>query len=102
MLDYIHKYYNEPITLSDLAMEISVCEREVQRYFHKDLSMSPISYIQKYRIYIACKMLINSQQSITEIGLACGFSNSSHFCRIFRKHMGCSPNNFRKNEISIL
>lgn len=97
MLDYIHKHYDEGITLTDLAGEINVCEREVQRYFRKDLNISPIRYIQQYRIHMACKMLIESGQPITEIGLLCGFSNSSHFCRIFREHMGCSPQTFRKN-----
>lgn len=96
MLDYIHKHYDETITLADLAQEINVCEREVQRYFRKDLNTSPISYIQQYRIHIASKMLIDSEQPITEIGLMCGFSNSSHFCRIFREHMGSSPQSFRK------
>jgi AraC-like DNA-binding protein len=99
MLDYIHKHYDEPITLADLAEEISVCDREVQRYFRKDLNTSPVSYIRHYRIHVACKMLLDSQKPVTEIGLACGFSNSSHFCRIFREVMGCSPQSFRKKNL---
>ena len=95
VLSYIHAHYDEAISLSDLADAANICEREVQRCFHKDLNVSPVTYIQRYRINMACKMLIETNQSVTEIGLSCGFSNSSHFCRIFRQRTGSSPQVFR-------
>ena len=99
ILDYIHHHYSEPVTLPDMAASASICEREVQRCFRADLHLSPITYLQNYRIHIARKMLLESRQSVLEIGMACGFQNPSHFCRIFRKHTGSSPMEFRQNNL---
>lgn len=99
ILDYIHHHYFEPVTLSDMAASASICEREMQRCFRADLHLSPITYLQNYRIHIARKMLLESRQSVLEIGMACGFQNPSHFCRIFRKHTGSSPMEFRQNNL---
>jgi len=99
ILDYIHEHYAQPLTLADMAASASICEREVQRCFRADLRLSPAAYLQNYRIHIARKMLLESSRSVLEIGMACGFQNPSHFCRIFRKHTGSSPAEFRQNNV---
>lgn len=96
MLDYIHEHYASPITVSDLADAASICERECQRSFRKILHQPPMDYVQQYRIQMAGKMLLETKDSILEVGLAAGFSNPSHFCKVFRTHMHCSPARFRK------
>lgn len=95
MLDYIHQNYASPITLSSLAASANICERECQRCFQKVLHQSPMDYLQQYRMQMAGKLLLETNDSILNIGLAVGLSNPSHFCKIFRKHMSCSPAKFR-------
>lgn len=96
MLDYIHMHYASPITVSDLSAAASICERECQRCFQKFLRQSPMDYVQQYRIQMAGKLLMETQDSVLDVGLATGFSNPSHFCKVFRTHMHCSPAEFRK------
>lgn len=96
MLDHIHIYYASAITVSDLADAANICERECQRCFQKILHQSPMDYVQQYRIQVAGKLLLETQDSILDIGLATGFTNPSHFCKVFRAHMHCSPAKFRK------
>lgn len=96
MVDYVHRHFDEPIALADLARVSNLCVREVQRCFRREMDITPIEYIQRYRIRMACKRLLDGNPSSTEVGLSCGFSNSSHFCRIFRQYMGCSPTEFRR------
>lgn len=96
MLDYVHIHYASSITVSDLAAAANICERECQRCFQKLLRQSPMDYVQQYRIQMAGKLLLETQDSILNIGLATGFSNPSHFCKVFRSYMHCSPAGFRR------
>lgn len=95
MLDYIHQNYAAPITVSDLAVSANICERECQRCFRKILHLTPMEYVQQYRIQMAGKLLMETKDSVLDVGLAAGFSNPSHFCKVFKQHMHCTPADFR-------
>ena len=53
-------------------------------------------YVRRLRIEDACRRLITTESAITEVALECGFSDHSHFARVFRRHMGVSPGRFRE------
>jgi AraC-like DNA-binding protein len=65
--------------------------------FRKELGTTPITYLQRYRINQAKTLLRDSQQTITEIALNVGFSDSSYFSRIFHRETGVSPEMFRRS-----
>lgn len=96
ILEYIHLHYMDPITISDLADAANICERECQRCCRKVLHQSPMEYVQQYRIQAAGKLLLETRDSILDIALATGFSNPSHFCKVFRARMHSSPAKFRR------
>lgn len=95
MLEHIHQNYASPITVSSLAASANICERECQRCFQKILHMTPMEYVQQYRIQMAGKLLMETKDSVLDIGLAVGFYNPSHFCKVFKQHMNCTPAGFR-------
>ncbi len=95
MLSYIQRNYGDNISVSDLALAANICVRECHRCFDRVLHTSPGSYIQQYRIQMASIMLRDTSMSILEVGLSAGFSNPSHFSKIFRQHMGISPSRYR-------
>ena len=95
MVDYIHMHYGEPISTDQLAFHAGISEREAQRCFQKVFKMSPRQYIHNYRLQVAEEMLLETSESILAIGLACGFSNPSHFSKSFRAYRGCTPYAFR-------
>ena len=78
----------------DLNINPTYLSREFSRYFD-DLSFG--EYIRKLRIEKAIQLLESSTHSLSEIGYLTGFSDQSHFTRIFRQHTGKSPSEFRKN-----
>ena len=78
----------------DLDIHPTYLSREFSRYFD-DLSFG--EYIRKLRIEKAIQLLESSTNSLSEIGYLTGFSDQSHFTRIFRQHTGKSPSEFRKN-----
>ncbi|MCR5175515.1 MAG: AraC family transcriptional regulator [Anaerovibrio sp.] len=96
MVDYIHCHYSEPFEIDQMAFHAGVSAREAQRCFRSMLKISPKQYIQNYRLQMAEEMLVETNESILSIGLACGFSNPSHFSKAFRLYRGCSPHEYRR------
>ena len=79
---------------SELNVNPSYLSREFSKYF-EDLSFG--EYIRKQRVEKAIQLLYSSKYSLTEIAFLTGFSDQSHFTRIFKKHTGKKPSEFRKN-----
>jgi AraC-like DNA-binding protein len=78
----------------DLDINPAYLSREFSKYFN-DLSFG--DYIRKMRIDKAIEYLNSSTYSLTKIAYLTGFSDQSHFTRIFKKQMGQSPSSFRKS-----
>jgi YesN/AraC family two-component response regulator len=94
-MGYIHEHYAEPITREGLAHHLGMSDDYLTLCFRKELGMTPIAYLNRYRVNQAKAMLTGSTQSITEIALAVGFSDSGYFSRVFRQKVGMSPEAFR-------
>lgn len=96
MMIYVHKHYMDPISIDQLANIAHISRRVCFRLFQQNLHMSPVQYIQSYRLQKARHMLRTTTESITSIAANCGLGTSSYFGRIFRKEFGCSPREYRK------
>ncbi|MBS1730468.1 MAG: chromate resistance protein [Bacteroidetes bacterium] len=77
-----------------LELNPSYLSREFSKYF-EDLNFG--EYVRKIRIEKAIALIQNSKYSLTEIAYLSGFSDQSHFTRIFKRHTGKNPSSFRKN-----
>jgi len=88
---YIHANYNEPISRSDVAAHVGLSERHLTRCFHQEVGMTPITYLNRYRVKQAKILLDGGEKGITEIAVEVGFSSSSYFSRVFREEVGVSP-----------
>lgn len=87
----------EPIELDEMAAFVDVSRRQIERMFHKYLDCSPSRYYLRLRLERARQLLKQSNMSIVEISTACGFISTPHFSRCYRKHIGISPRDERKN-----
>lgn len=96
MLEYIHKHYNEKLTLDDMAKNINICKSECCRFFKKHMNVSIFDYLLHYRIEKSLPLLQNTNESITDIAAETGFTNSCYFSKIFRQDVGCTPREYRK------
>ncbi|MDE6386549.1 MAG: AraC family transcriptional regulator [Lachnospiraceae bacterium] len=96
MMVYIHEHYQDKITIAELAASAFLSERECFRVFQEYLHMTPIDYIQSYRLQAACQMLARGHETITEISHACGFGSSSYFGKVFREYTYCTPSQYRQ------
>jgi len=97
ILDYIEANFSAELTLANLAGTINMNANYFCRIFRSVLHQSPMDYVNFYRIEQAAYLLESSDLPITEIGLECGFSESSYFTKVFKKYKGLSPRQYRKN-----
>ncbi|KEI77785.1 AraC family transcriptional regulator [Clostridium botulinum A2 117] len=98
MLDFLHHHYEEPLELQQIAAVVNISERECLRCFQKNIRITPIQYLLKYRISVAARLLENTDISITEICNRVGFDNPSYFSKIFKRFMRFTPSDYRKQQ----
>lgn len=96
VFSYIRKNFRKKLKVSELADIASMSESTLTRAFIKSVGMPPIAYCCQHRIHYSMGLLANSEMSISEIAMACGFDDSNYFTRIFRQQTGCSPREYRK------
>jgi len=94
---YIHQHYAEPFSRQTMARQLGLSERYLTRCFHKEMGITPVEYLDRYRMKQAKKML-ESGESVTETALNIGFSSVSYFSRLFEKEVGKSPSAYRRNQ----
>lgn len=95
ILSFIHSHYQTKITIHALCQEVNMSESYFCRFFKQMLRMTPMEYIQTYRIKIAAQALKENHVKILEVAFNSGFSNLSYFNNVFKKYMNCTPSEYR-------
>lgn len=96
MIGYIHRNYDKKITLNDIASSGAVCRSRCCELFKKHVKQTPNSYLIRYRLAKSYEMLRETNRTISEVAMTCGFQSSSYFSYIFRKEIGITPIEYRK------
>ena len=97
ILDHIHSHYSMRITENDMAEIVNLSTNYMHKIFLHDINMTPIYYLNLYRIKQAKRMLRETDLSISVIAEEVGISGGDYFCRVFRKYSdGLSPTEYRK------
>lgn len=96
IMNFLNDNYNQKITLKQLAEMFHVSESYISHQFAKDYKISPISYIITRRITQAKFALTNSDNTLAEISYAVGYDDVDHFTKLFIKHVGQTPSEYRK------
>jgi len=93
---YLHKHHAEALSRHDLAHHVGMNDDYLTYCFRQELGMTPIAYLNRYRIIQAKQLITTTDKSITDIALDVGFSSSGYFSRVFRREVGMSPEAFRR------
>jgi AraC family transcriptional regulator, glycine betaine-responsive activator len=80
-----------PMSPSLIAEELGISTRQLERLFGRYLNSTPKHYFMEMRLHRAQNLLVQSEQSVTEIAMACGFQATSHFSKVYRAYFGRSP-----------
>ncbi|GAA4456021.1 AraC family transcriptional regulator [Nibrella saemangeumensis] len=96
VLDYIHRHISDPIALADVAQIACMNEAAFCRFFKAQTRKTFTQVLTEVRIAYACRLLLESTMSISQVALEAGFPNFSHFYHSFRLVMGEAPSVYRK------
>ncbi|MDX1402438.1 MAG: helix-turn-helix domain-containing protein, partial [Kiloniellales bacterium] len=86
----------EPLSIAGLSDRVGVSARQMERLFISYFKRTPSQYYRELRLQRARHLLTSSHLSVTEIGVACGFSSMSHFSKCYRNFYGMPPRRERK------
>lgn len=95
VIRYIDAHIAEEIRLKDLAQLMYLTSNYFIKYFKKQVGVSPMEYILTTRIDLAKQYLQSENIPIKDIALKCGFSSLYYFDRVFKRHTGITPTNYR-------
>ncbi len=102
ILLYIHTYYSEKISLTTLVERFNTNRTTLNHMFKKYVGESLISYLIMLRIEAASLMLRDTGLPITEIAYRVGYEDNAYFNRSFKRVIGCTPSQYRKNNSWLL
>jgi AraC family carnitine catabolism transcriptional activator len=89
-------HLEEVISITQLCEQVGISQRQLDRLFHQVVHKSPALYYRDIRLDRARGLVTQTTLALTKVGVASGFPNQSHFCRIYRERFGLTPRQDRK------
>ena len=96
ILRYIDSHYSEPLSLSDLARQVSLSPSHIAHLFRMELGCTSSEYVNKIRISAAKTLLTETDMTVSEIADRIGYSDVYYFSKIFKRITGTAPSKYRK------
>ena len=91
VIQIMEQNIEEPISPSLLAKEVGMSTRQLERLFRRYLNRSPKRYYMELRLSKARNLLMQTDMSVINVALACGFASPSHFSKCYRAHYDTTP-----------
>jgi transcriptional regulator GlxA family with amidase domain len=89
-----------PISVAEISSKMGVGKRQIERHFKSALGKSPQNVFLKLRLSMASHLILSTSNTMEAISAECGFCDSSHMSRLFRREYDCSPLDHRNNHRS--
>ena len=87
------------LSIADIAGLLNVSRRQLDRIFKRDLNQTPKDYYRNLRLSRASGLLIQTNMSVSEIAVGCGFQSASHLGKYFREKYGATPGVYRRRHV---
>ncbi len=92
----LERHLEENISILQIAKSLALSESHLRKRFKLLTGISLGSYLVHYKLNRAVKLLVHSDDSLTQIALDCGYESLAAFSRSFKKQLGSTPSNYRK------
>ncbi|WP_181151105.1 AraC family transcriptional regulator [Paenibacillus sp. PCH8] len=96
VIEIVESSYTKPLTLHALAEMIGSSPRSLSRKFKQSTGYSPIDYLIQFRLFKAKEMLLQTDATLEEIAAGIGYPDGYYLGRMFKKHTGLSPLQFKE------
>lgn len=87
---YIHKYYTQKLTVSEIARHLNISEGYLHRIFRRTKGMGVLEYVNRHRIAVAIELINNRNISLKEAAFNVGIDEPAYMSRLFKKVTGTS------------
>jgi AraC-like DNA-binding protein len=94
--DHVDAHLTGRILVADLSAIVQRSEAHFARAFKKTFGISPHAYVLRRRVEKATHLMLVSDDSLSDIALACGLTDQAHLCKIFRQMTGRTPAAWRR------
>ncbi|RYG92129.1 GlxA family transcriptional regulator [Loktanella sp. IMCC34160] len=91
VIQMMEQNIEEPISPAVLAKDVGMSTRQLERLFRRYLNRSPKRYYMELRLQKARNLLMQTDMSVINVALACGFASPSHFSKCYRSHYDTTP-----------
>lgn len=96
----LHEEFAEPLTTAQLAKHAGLSVSQFERTFRKTFGNSPRKYLLKIRVDHACRLLVETNETVAAVAQRCGFYDHAHFTRAFAAVTGTKPSIYRRDHQS--
>jgi transcriptional regulator GlxA family with amidase domain len=91
VIQMMESHIEEPVSPATLASDVGMSTRQLERLFRRYLNCSPKRYYMELRLQKARNLLMQTDMSVINVALACGFASPSHFSKCYRAHYDTTP-----------
>ncbi|WP_226782238.1 GlxA family transcriptional regulator [Oceaniglobus trochenteri] len=91
VIQMMESHIEDPISPAILARDVGMSTRQLERLFRRYLNRSPKRYYMELRLQKARNLLMQTDMSVINVALACGFASPSHFSKCYRAHYETTP-----------
>jgi len=95
IIDYTESHFTEKVLLADIAKQEGLSLTYLSHYFKDNLNMTFQDYVALLRFEEARSLVERTEMNMTDISIASGFSDSRYLIKAFRRHLGCTPTEYR-------
>ncbi|TCK55833.1 AraC family transcriptional regulator [Flavobacterium sp. 90] len=100
VFQYVKSNYKEEISLDEISKIANLTPTSFCRMFKAKTKKPFVEYLNEIRVSNACKYLIETDLGISEIAYECGYKTASNFNKLFKKLIGTTPKEYRKNAVA--
>ncbi len=93
---YIQEHLARPISVADLSRVAGLSTTHFSRAFGRSFGEAPHVYVVGRRLDRARHLMLTTDMALSELAIACGFSDQAHFSKLFRRHTGRTPAAWRR------
>jgi len=101
-IELMNNNIEEPISIEEMLTYLKTSRRKMERLFKMYLNTSPYKHYLEIRVTYSRRLLLQSNDSITDIAIACGFVSGNHFSNCFRNYFKVSPSICRKRNCKVI
>jgi AraC-like DNA-binding protein len=99
-VSHVRENYPRDIAIGDLVRLVGLSVRQLERKFKACFGIGPQQFLIKTRLLAACRRLTATDDGLAQIAYECGFTHPSAFAHQFRRHLGMTPREFRRQRLA--